>query len=153
MNCLDVLKPDCVKVPLLATEKRAAIEELVDVFAAAGAVGDAAELKAAVWARESQRSTGIGEGLAIPHGKGAAVKRLAMAIGMPTQPIEYDSIDRKPVKLIVMLVSPPDKVTEHVQALGRLSRLMTDPVFREKTYAARSAEELFELFRKAETAG
>jgi mannitol/fructose-specific phosphotransferase system IIA component (Ntr-type) len=116
-------------------------------------VGDAAELKAAVWARESQRSTGIGEGLAIPHGKGAAVKRLAMAIGMPTQPIEYDSIDRKPVKLIVMLVSPPDKVTEHVQALGRLSRLMTDPVFREKTYAARSAQELFELFRKAETAG
>ena len=123
------------------------------MLAAAGAVGDAAELKAAVWARESQRSTGIGEGLAIPHGKGAAVKRLAMAIGMPTQPIEYDSIDRKPVKLIVMLVSPPDKVTEHVQALGRLSRLMTDPVFREKTYAARSAQELFELFRKAETAG
>ena len=153
MNCLYVLNPDCVKVPLLATEKRAAIEELVDVLAAAGAVGDAAELKAAVWARESQRSTGIGEGLAIPHGKGAAVKRLAMAIGMPTQPIEYDSIDRKPVKLIVMLVSPPDKVTEHVQALGRLSRLMTDPVFREKTYAARSAQELFELFRKAETAG
>jgi hypothetical protein len=72
---------------------------------------------------------------------------------LPTQPIEYDSIDRKPVKLIVMLVSPPDKVTEHVQALGRLSRLMTDPVFREKTYAARSAQELFELFRKAETAG
>lgn len=153
MNCLDVLKPDCVKVPLQATEKRAAIEELVDVLAAAGAVGDATELKAAVWQRETQRSTGIGEGLAIPHGKGAAVKRLAMAIGMPTQPIEYDSIDRKPVKLIVMLVSPPDKVTEHVQALGRLSRLMTDPIFREKTYAARSAEELFELFRKAETAG
>lgn len=153
MNCLDVLKPDCVKVPLQATEKRAAIEELVDVLAAAGAVGDATELKAAVWQRETQRSTGIGEGLAIPHGKGAAVKRLAMAIGMPTQPIEYDSIDRKPVKLIVMLVSPPDRVTEHVQALGRLSRLMTDPIFREKTYAARSAEELFELFRKAETAG
>jgi len=152
MKCLDVLKPDCVKVPLLATEKRAAIDELVDVLAAAGAVSNAAELKAAVWQRETQRSTGIGEGLAIPHGKGAAVTRLAMAVGIPAQPIEYDSIDHKPVRLIVMLVSPPDKVTEHVQALGRLSRLMSDVQFREKTYAARTAAELFDIFRKAETA-
>jgi fructose-specific phosphotransferase system IIA component len=152
MNVLDVLQPDCVKVPLTATDKRAAIDELVDVLASAGAVGDSAELKAAVWQRETQRSTGIGEGLAIPLGKGPAVRRLAMAIGMPAQPIDYDSIDRKPVRLIVMLVSPPDKVTEHVQALGRLSRLMTDAAFRERTYGARSGAELYELFRKAERA-
>ena len=153
MNVTDVLQTSCVKVPLAATDKRAAIDELVDLLASDGAVSDAAELKAAVWQREAQRSTGIGEGLAIPHGKGAAVKRLAMAIGMPAQPIEYDSIDHKPVRLIVMLVSPPDKVSEHVQALGRLSRLMTDAVFRERAYAARSATEIYELFRKAETAG
>jgi fructose-specific phosphotransferase system IIA component len=153
MNVLDVLKPDCIKVPLQATDKKVAIEELVDVLAAAGAVTDAAALKSAVWAREQQRSTGIGEGLAIPHGKGAAVQRVAMAIGMPAEPIEYESIDHKPVRLIVMLVSPPDKVSEHVQALGRLSRLMTDAVFRERAYAARSATEIYELFRKAETAG
>jgi fructose-specific phosphotransferase system IIA component len=152
MNVLDVLKPDCIKVPLAASEKKAAIEELVDVLANAGAVLDAQELKTAVWAREQQRSTGIGEGLAIPHGKGAAVQRVAMAIGMPTAPIEYDSIDHKPVRLIVMLVSPPEKVSEHVQVLGRLSRLMTDVTFRERAYAARSGQELFELFRKAETA-
>ena len=153
MNVLDVLKPDCIKVPLEASEKKAAIEELVDVLASAGAVTDASSLKAVVWAREQQRSTGIGEGLAIPHGKGPAVQRVAMAIGMPTSPIEYDSIDHKPVRLIVMLVSPPDRVSEHVQALGRLSRLMTDTGFREKAYAARSGAEIFELFRKAETAG
>ena len=153
MNVLDVLKPDCIKVPLQAAEKKAAIEELVDVLTAAGAVTDASALKAAVWAREQQRSTGIGEGLAIPHGKGPAVQRVAMAIGMPAEPIEYDSIDHKPVRLIVMLVSPPDKVSEHVQALGRLSRLMTDANFRERAYAARSAEEIHELFRRAETAG
>lgn len=153
MNVTDVLQTSCVKVPLAATDKRAAIDELVDLLASDGAVSDAAELKAAVWQRETQRSTGIGEGLAIPHGKGPAVKRLAMAIGMPAQPIEYDSIDHKPVKLIVMLVSPPDKVTEHVQALGRLSRLMTDANFRERTYAARSAAELYDLFHKAERAG
>jgi len=139
MNVLDVLKPDCIKVPLQAAEKKAAIEELVDVLAAAGAVTDAASLKSAVWTREQQRSTGISEGLAIPHGKGPAVQRVAMAIGMPVEPIEYDSIDHKPVRLIVMLVSPPDKVSEHVQALGRLSRLMTDPTSRERAYAARSA--------------
>ena len=153
MNVLDVLKPDCIKVPLQAADKKVAIEELVDVLASAGAVTDSGALKSAVWAREQQRSTGIGEGLAIPHGKGAAVQRVAMAIGMPAAPIEYDSIDHKPVRLIVMLVSPPDKVSEHVQALGRLSRLMTDPTFRERAYAARSAAEIYELFRKAETAG
>ncbi len=152
MNVLEVLQPDCIKVPLQARDKKSAIEELVDVLAKTGAVSDAAELKVAVWNREMQRSTGIGEGLAIPHGKGSAVRRLAMAIGVPEHPIAYDSIDHKPVKLIAMLVSPTEKVTEHVQALGRLSRLMTDAAFRERTYAAHTAEEMYEIFRKAETA-
>ncbi|MCE9619319.1 MAG: PTS sugar transporter subunit IIA [Planctomycetes bacterium] len=152
MNVLEVLNIDCVKVPLIARDKHGVIDELVDALAASGAVSDAAAIKQVVWQRESQRSTGIGEGLALPHGKSAAVKRIAMAIGKPGAPMEYDSIDKKPVRLIVLLVSPPECVSEHIQALGRISRLMTNPEFREKLYEAQCAESIYSLFRKAETA-
>jgi len=137
---------------LVAHDKRGVISELVDALSASGAVTDADVVKQIVWQRESQRSTGIGEGLALPHGKSSAVKRIAMAIGKPAQPMEYESIDKKPVRLIVLLVSPPEAVSEHIQALGRVSRLMTNPEFREKLYSAPSADALYSLFRKAETA-
>ncbi len=152
MNVLEVLNIDCVKVPLLAHDKRGVIGELVDALAVSGAICDADVVKQIVWQREAQRSTGIGEGLALPHGKSSSVKRVAMAIGKPAHPMEYDSIDKKPVRLIVLLTSPPEAVSEHIQALGRVSRLMTNPEFRESLYASKSSQELYTLFRKAETA-
>jgi len=150
MNIIDLLSPEAVKVPLDATEKRAAIDELVDVLAGAGLVPDAGELKRVVWDREQQRSTGIGEGLAIPHGKTATLDKLVMAVGRPAQPIDFEAIDQKPVKLLVLLASPPNKTAEHIQALGKVSRLMSDPTFRGQAYTSESAQELYELFKSAE---
>ncbi len=152
MNVLDILTTTAVKVPLVSTTKRGAIDELVDVLAAAGFASDPEMLKRVVWEREAQRSTGIGEGLAIPHGKCPTISKLVMAIGRPAQPIDFDSIDRKPVRLIVLLASPPDRTSDHIQALGRISRLMTNATFREATYSAKSSEELYELFANAERA-
>lgn len=146
----DILDPQCVVVPLKAATKREAIDALVDSMAAAGRIADAATVKKAVWDRELQRSTGIGEGLAIPHGKTQAAPKLTLAVGRLADPIDYDSIDRKPVRLVVLLVSPPDKTSEHIQALGRISRLMTSADFRERVYNASSPEQLVELFRGAE---
>jgi mannitol/fructose-specific phosphotransferase system IIA component (Ntr-type) len=103
-------------------------------------------LKRVVWEREQQRSTGIGEGLAIPHGKANCSNALVMAIGRPEQPIEFDAIDRKPVRLVILLASPPARTSEHIQALGKISRLMANPTFRETVYRAQSADELFKLF-------
>lgn len=147
----EILDPQCVIVPLTASTKKDAIDQLVDSMAAAGRITDAAAVKKAVWEREQQRSTGIGEGLAIPHGKTPAAPRLALAVGRLAAPIDYDSIDRKPVRLVVLLVSPPDKTSEHIQALGRISRLMCSAEFRERVYAAQDAEQLVELFRSAES--
>jgi mannitol/fructose-specific phosphotransferase system IIA component (Ntr-type) len=113
-------------------------------------VSDAAAVKKAVWDREMQRSTGIGEGLAIPHGKTSAAHGLCLAVARVAEPIDYDSIDRKPVRLVVLLVSPPERTSDHIQALGRISRLMTNPQFRERVYSAAGPEELLELFRSAE---
>jgi len=146
MNISDILSPNAVKVPLLATTPREAIDELVDLLTQAKLITDPATLKRVVWEREQQRSTGIGEGLAIPHGKANSSKSLVMAIGRPAQPIEFDAIDRKPVRLVILLASPPEKTSEHIQALGKISRLMANPSFRETAYRAGSADELFKQF-------
>ena len=98
------------------------------------------------------RTTGIGQGLAIPHGKSDSVTRLVMAIGKPATPIEFQSIDKQPVQLIVLLASPPDRTSDHIQALARISRLMTMRDFRERVYAAQDAEELYSLLESQELA-
>ena len=98
MKILDILSPKAVKAPLEATEKQAAIYELVDLLSDADLIRDPEQLKTVVWEREQQRSTGIGEGLAIPHGKSECSDRLVMAIGRPVEPIDFSSVDQKPVR-------------------------------------------------------
>jgi fructose-specific phosphotransferase system IIA component len=150
MNILDILSPKAIKVPLAASEKRDAIDELIDLIADAGLVTKPDALKKVVWEREQQRTTGIGEGLAIPHGKSDAATKLVVAIGRPMQPIEFGSIDNKPVKLIVLLASPPERTSDHIQALGKISRLMADPKFREQAYTAPDSATLYKLFESTE---
>jgi fructose-specific phosphotransferase system IIA component len=147
MNLTDILSTATIRVPLKAADKRAAINELVDVLSAAGKITSADKLKDVVWEREQQRTTGIGEGLAIPHGKCNCSKELVMAIGIAATPIDFQSVDKKPVQMIVLLASPPDKTADHIQALGKISRLMSDAGFRAKAFAAKSAEELYGLFK------
>jgi fructose-specific phosphotransferase system IIA component len=150
MNLLDILSPECIKAPLASGEKRGIIDELVDTLAAAGKVGDAPALKEAVWSREQTRTTGIGMGLAIPHGKCPGVATLAMAIGKPAQPVDFQAIDSKPVRLVILLASPPDRTSDHIQALARVSRLMTMESFRESIYNAAGPAEIFELLKQHE---
>jgi fructose-specific phosphotransferase system IIA component len=147
MKLLDFLSVNCIRVPLASTAKQAAIEELVDVLGAAGKVKSSAALKEAVWTRELTRTTGIGHGLAIPHGKCSGVESLAIAIGKPAQPMDFAAIDSKPVRLIILLASPPDKTSDHIQALAHISRLMTMEEFRNRIYQAGTPEEIYELFK------
>lgn len=145
MQLNEILTVDCVRSPLESTDKQAVIAELVGVLASAGKVTDAKALQDAVWTREQTRTTGIGHGLAIPHGKCAGMKNLAMAIGRPGEPLDFEAIDKQPVRLVVLLASPPDKTSDHIQALARVSRLMSSESFREKIYAAETAEEIYNL--------
>lgn len=150
MKLLDIVTPDCIKAPLAAENKQAAIYELIDVLGAAARVKDVSSLREAVWVREQIRTTGIGAGLAIPHGKSVGVASLAIAIGKPARPMDFQAIDNKPVRLIILLASPPDKTSDHIQALAHISRLMTMEDFRERMYAAQSAEEIYNLLRQQE---
>lgn len=147
MKLLDILKPDCIVAPLAATNKQQAIYELVDLLGAKGRVQQVEALRDAVWTREMTRSTGIGLGLAIPHGKCAGMSSVAMAVGRPAKPMDFEAIDGQPVRLIVLLASPPDRTSDHIQALARISRLMTMDDFREKIYSAGSSQEIYDLLK------
>lgn len=143
MRLTDILSPECVKVPLSATDKKSAIAELVELLATAGKVTDREQMLQAALERETTRTTGIGNGLAIPHGKCAAVRTLVMAVGKPAAPIDFDSIDGKPVNIVILLASPPDKTGPHIQALARVSRLMTEPKVRAALDKAPTAADVF----------
>lgn len=149
LSILDFLTPESVMVPLEVEGKRDSIDVLVDRLAEKTNLPDPEEMKRVVWEREVQRSTGIGQGLAIPHGKSQYLKNLTMAIGIIPEGIEFDSIDQKPVKMIALLLSPSDRIADHIQALGRISRLMNDESFRAQAYAAHNAEDLYEQIRVA----
>jgi fructose-specific phosphotransferase system IIA component len=145
MPLTDILHPDCVKVPLEAADKKSVIFELIDMLASGGYIEDTESLRDAVWQREQTRTTGIGHGLAIPHGKSDSCDKLAMAVGKPAQPIDFDAIDKKPVYVVFLLVSPVDQTGPHIQALARISRLMTSEAFRTSVHDAGTSEALYEL--------
>jgi fructose-specific phosphotransferase system IIA component len=150
MRLTEILKPENIKIPLAATNKTEAIGELVQLLADHGAITDAKKVLEAVMDRESTRTTGIGNGLAIPHGKTNGTNDLVMAIGKPAQPIDFQSIDGRPVTIIWLLSSPPDKTGPHIHALARISRLMTIDKFRQALNAAKTSEEMFEIITQQE---
>ena len=144
VSIAEILPPEAVVVPLRAESKQESIDMLIDLLAEHGHITDANEMKHVVWERENQRSTGIGEGLAIPHGKSNAISRLVMALGILEQPVDFGAIDNKPVKMVALLLSPADKIADHIQALGRISRLMNNESFRNTAYSSTSADQLLE---------
>ena len=152
MRLTEILKPANIKIPLESKTKAEAIGELVNVLAGTGDVTDAKKVLDSVLEREATRTTGIGNGLAIPHGKCAGTRDLVMAIGRAGTPIDFQAIDGRPVTIIWMLASPPDKTGPHIHALARISRLMTIDKFRQALMAAKDAPEMFETIVKQESA-
>jgi len=126
MILTQILQPACVKVPLEGKDKKAVITELMDLLDDNGLLLDKSAALDAVFAREQTRSTGIGSGIAIPHGKCNAVKELVMAIGIAGEPIDFESVDDQPVTIVILLVSAVYQTGPHMHALARISRLMLD---------------------------
>ena len=151
MILTQILQPNCVKVPVENKDKETVITELVDLLDANGLLLDRDIALEAVLARERTRSTGTGAGIAIPHGKCNAVKELVMAIGIAREPIEFESVDGKPVTILTLLVSPADQTGPHIQALARISKLMLDEEFRQKLEKVTSADEVYELLNNKES--
>jgi fructose-specific phosphotransferase system IIA component len=150
MTLTQILQPTCLKVPLEGKDKKSVMTELVDLLDSEGLLLDRDAVLDAVLIREGTRSTGIGSGIAVPHGKCNAVKELVMAIGITSDGIDFESVDDKPVSIVILLASPADQTGPHIQALARISRLMLDEQFRNELAEASSAEQAYKLISTKE---
>lgn len=150
MLLTELLNADRVRVPLASTSRDAVLEELVAILAGAGVVDDAATVLAAVRQREEVLSTGIGGGVAIPHGKSDGVADLAMAAGVAPGPVDFASLDGEPARLFFLLVGPESAAGLHVKALSRISRLVRREETRARLAAAATPGEFMDIVAEAE---
>lgn len=151
MKITDFLKIESVRVPLRALDKTSAIRELVELLYSAGEISDLESVLQAVLQRERIRSTAIGAGLAVPHAKSPGALRPAMAVGKPSIPMDFDSSDGQPCRMIVLLVCPPGAAQSHIQALAMISRLWLSPTIREAALAAQAQNDLYGVFSKIQS--
>ena len=131
MKIVDFLNEKAVSANLKATTKEAVIRELVDILAKAEGIRNKEDLVKVLLGREALGSTGIGQGVGIPHGKTNAVKKLVAAFGICRHGVNFDALDGDPVYLFFLLVAPEDSAGPHLKALARISRILRDKFFRE----------------------
>jgi fructose-specific phosphotransferase system IIA component len=150
MKITDILTEELVVAQLPGKTKNDIIDGLLDRLAASPRVLDKEKVRAAIMDREKIMSTGVGNGFAIPHGKTDAVTDIVAAFAVTAEPIEYQSLDEKPVRLVFLLVGKDNLVGPHIKLLSRISRLMNKEEFRQKLLVPHSAHEILELFRQEE---
>ena len=150
MNLLDILSPESTIVDLKGESKEDIITELVNSLAVGDTITDRDQVLQAVLDREKIMSTGIGDGIAIPHGKSAAVTELVAAMGTQRRGIDFDALDGEPAFVFFLLVSPANVSGPHIKALARISRLLKNDAFKKKLIEANSAEEIIATIEAAE---
>ena len=132
MRIEDVLKESCIIAELEGRDKRSVIYELARVLKNAGLIEDIDKVAEVLLERERLGSTGIGDGVAIPHGKMKGLKTILCAFGRSKEGVEFDAVDGKPVHLFFLLIAPEDAASLHLKMLSRVSRLFRDPSFRKR---------------------
>ncbi len=150
MTLMEILSPKSVIVDLGGETKDEIIEELVDALEVGETITDRDKVLQAVLEREKIMSTGIGDGIAIPHGKSDAVIRLAAALGTQKRGVDFESLDGEPAYVFFLLVSPANVSGPHIKALARISRLLKNDDFKKKLIAAATAKEIIEIIETEE---
>ena len=145
MKLMDFLIPDAIEPDMKSTTKIDAIKELVALLKKAGAIAEEDSVAKVVLEREELGTTGIGEGIAVPHGKSGAVNRLVAAFGKSEKGIDFASVDKQPVHLLFLLIAPSDSAGPHLMALARISRLLKNRGFRNNLMDAESASEILKI--------
>mgnify|MGYP004457081585 CR=1 FL=1 len=150
MRIAELLGKDTIKLNLKANSKMEVLDQLVDVLYDAGRLNDKELYKEEILKRESLSSTGIGEGIGIPHGKTSAVKKASLALGIFKDGIDFDSLDGAPVNIVFMIAAPEGANNEHLETLSRLSVLLMNPEFKEGLLSSKVPEDVFSLLDKFE---
>ncbi|MGX6592291.1 PTS fructose transporter subunit IIABC [Cetobacterium ceti] len=141
----NMLSKECINLNLKATTKSEVIDELIDILFKANKLNDKKEFKKVILAREAQSSTGLEEGIAIPHGKTSAVKIPSIAFGLSKGGIDYDSLDGEPSKLFFMIAAPANANDTHIETLSQLTTLLLDDEVREKLLNCKNSEDVFNI--------
>ncbi len=148
MALADLIGPEVVKVPLAAKTKPEVIREMVQILVDAGRIPEPDAAYHALLAREARGSTGLEQGIAVPHAKTGAVRTLTVAIGIAPHGVDFQSADGKPSTLFFLMLATPDQSGPHIEALAEIARLGKSPSFLRALAAACSAQEVVELFRE-----
>ena len=150
MTLLDILSTNSTIIDLAGETKEDIISELVDSLEVGDSITDRATVLQAVLEREKIMSTGIGDGIAIPHGKSGAVVKLVAALGTQKRGVDFEALDGEPAYVFFHLVSPANVSGPHIKALARISRLLKNDDFKKKLIAADSAEEVIAIIEVEE---
>lgn len=152
MKITDILDPKLMIMNLKATTAQEAIDEMADLEVAQGIVNNKDEFIKSIWAREKESTTGIGDGIAMPHARNKYINKARVLFAKSATGIDYNSLDKKPVHLFFMITAPAGADNTHLQALAKLSGLLIDPYLVADLKAATTPDQVMDLFEKAEIA-
>ena len=150
MKIEDLLSPDLMIMDLKATTQEEAIKEMADLEVKQDVVNNEDEFIKSIWAREKESTTGIGDGIAMPHARNKYINRAAVLFAKSPKGIDYNSLDGQPVHLFFMITAPAGADNTHLQALAKLSSLLINPDVVNALKAATKPEEVVDIFKKAE---
>jgi len=150
MKITDILNKSVIRTNLPGTTKEEVINAIIDLAGTQKQVVDIERMRTAIFDREKIMSTGVGSGFAIPHGKTDAVDDIVAAFAVTAQPIDYQSLDDQPVRLVFLLVGRDNMVGPHIKLLSRISRLMNKEDFRKRLLEAETPQEIIEIFQQEE---
>lgn len=151
MRITELLKKESIELGVKVSGKEEAIDKLIGLMAAGGRLNDKAGYKEGILAREALGSTAVGEGIAIPHAKVAAVKEPGLAAMVVPDGVDYEAFDGSLANLIFMIAAPEGEADVHLEALSRLSTLLMDPDFKNDLIHAESKEEFLQLIDDKES--
>ena len=152
MKITDLLTKESIDLNVKASNKKDVIEKAVDLMEHNGNIKDKAEYLKLVMKREEEGTTGVGEEIAIPHGKGEVIAKPGLAAMVIPDGVNFESLDGKPIKLLFLIAAPDNKENVHLEVLSRLSTLLMDEKFRKELINAKTKEEFLEIIEKAEKA-
>jgi nitrogen PTS system EIIA component len=145
----ELLTPERIRLPITSRDRRGVLRELVRLVVEAGG-GEEEDVFAAVEEREAVLSTGIGFGVAIPHGRAATARRLVLVAGVTETPVPFNAIDGEPVRLVFLIVGPESAAGQHVKVLSRIARVVRRDSVRAALLDARTPEQFCAVVAEAE---
>jgi fructose PTS system EIIBC or EIIC component len=150
MKIKDILAPESMIMELKATNQKDAIKEMADLEVETGIVNNEDEFISSIWAREKESTTGIGDGIAMPHARNKSINKARVLFAKSKAGIDYNSLDGQPVYLFFMIAAPAGADNTHLEALAKLSSLLINPDLVEALKKAQTPEEVIQLFEDAE---